>query len=493
MSSVAAPDTRMRRLDQAVVAAGLLLVATASAILWTGYPIRKLLFPSVFDGDAEPVGHLLESSGALRRKTIGQAEFEGLQQKAVLFNRDTLVTGGGSTAVFEFEGGTRIELEERTMVIVERPFALGAKGGDLVVSLVKGRVKAKPGESRVQLKSAEKVTWVAPRTEAALGESAPQPTPTVVARREPPPPPVVPRPKASVRAEILSPPVGAAFRIPAFSIKNEFSGLLSWRLSEAVPTRTVISYKGRSVLEREVPARQASQIEFKVAIPGKYEATVEDSQTRKVLASRVFELSPVIEGVKLLPPLVAGQKMANNAFMGSLQKDFKVDFRWEGPVAVHAYRLDFFHAPTDRKAGISFDVKGNRLTIRRSQAFNGTFYYQVVGVAGPFSVVSRREPFRFDFLPPLPTVPADGATVKAPAEGAEVLFTWQKTNFTESYRFELSRTNDFSKPIFFKEQKENFLVIRRVTPGTYFWRVQGVAGKVTSVPSQAHRLTLSNR
>lgn len=220
--------------------------------------------------------------------------------------------------------------------------------------------------------------------------------------------------------------------------------------------------------------------------------TLEDLQTHKALATRRFEFSPVIESLTLNPPLVAGQHMANNAFMGALQKDFKVDFSWSGPPAVTNFRLDFFHQPTDKKAGLSFPVKGNRFALKRSQAINGTFYYQVVGNKGPFVLVSKRAPFRFDFLPPLPTVPIDGATLKGQTGGTEVLFTWQKTNFTESYRFELSRTPDFSKPIYKKDLKENFLIIRRVTPGTFYWRVQGIAGKVTSVPSQSHRLVLSN-
>jgi hypothetical protein len=64
-----------------------------------------------------------------------------------------------------------------------------------------------------------------------------------------------------------------------------------------------------------------------------------------------------------------------------------------------------------------------------------------------------------------------------------ILFTWQKTNFTDTYEIAIAADSAFKTVLLTRKTAENFFVLTAPKVGTYYWRVESTAGKLKSGPS----------
>jgi hypothetical protein len=113
-------------------------------------------------------------------------------------------------------------------------------------------------------------------------------------------------------------------------------------------------------------------------------------------------------------------------------------------------------------------------------------------VKNGFSARSPEGKFLFSFLSPRLTLPKPGAVVELKSIGPKgLLFTWQKTSFTQRYDFQISRESEFQTPLKNLQVRENFLVVQGLKQGTYFWRVIAIGeGGVKSTPGVPARLEI---
>ena len=105
---------------------------------------------------------------------------------------------------------------------------------------------------------------------------------------------------------------------------------------------------------------------------------------------------------------------------------------------------------------------------------------------------SGNQAFLFDFLPPLPVQPDPGATLSEREITADgILFTWQKTNFTDSYDLQVAKDAQFKGIVVDENLEDNFLIVPSPGPGTYWWRTRSHSKGVTSPMSSPTKLTIT--
>ena len=97
--------------------------------------------------------------------------------------------------------------------------------------------------------------------------------------------------------------------------------------------------------------------------------------------------------------------------------------------------------------------------------------------------------------PPLaPTFPPSGATLSAKGEklGKEgILFTWKKDSNYKIYQVEITRDSSFSKIDYTQESSDHLIVISKILPGAYWWRVMGVSSQgEKSAPGKTFQLNV---
>jgi hypothetical protein len=135
-----------------------------------------------------------------------------------------------------------------------------------------------------------------------------------------------------------------------------------------------------------------------------------------------------------------------------------------------------------------------KYTFNKDKVYSGRIYYRVLAnMPGGFVMRSRIEPFSFVFLAPATVIPLDGSVVgpaKLKAEGDSVLFTWQKTNFTEAYELEIARDPEFKSIVQKLKLPENFYAYEHPQAGDYYWRVKSLARNLWSPFSKPAKVSV---
>ena len=204
-------------------------------------------------------------------------------------------------------------------------------------------------------------------------------------------------------------------------------------------------------------------------------------------------MSPEIEAIKLLPPLIGGRDSNTNKYSGKLLQEFDVALRWEPYPGVRKYLITIFDKY--KKMILKKSVDGSTYSFNKKKVYVGEIYYTVSGeTTNGFKMHSPIRPFIFNFLSPELTNPLNQTSVKTAhieKTGVGVLFTWQKTNFTESYELELASDATFSNVIKRQGTTGNFLLISGIRPGQYWWRVRSIAvGELKSTPGVPFKITV---
>jgi hypothetical protein len=168
--------------------------------------------------------------------------------------------------------------------------------------------------------------------------------------------------------------------------------------------------------------------------------------------------------------------------------------RWEPVQGASGYRVEIRTAADAKAPVLDKAVSENRYIFNKDRVYTGNIYYRVLAVMSDgFMMRSKLQPFTFVFLAPAPVIPLDGSIIGPPklkAEGDSVLFTWQKTNFTEAYELEVARDPQFKNLVQKLKLPENFYANEHPEAGVYYWRVKSLARNLWSSFSKVSKVTV---
>jgi hypothetical protein len=212
-----------------------------------------------------------------------------------------------------------------------------------------------------------------------------------------------------------------------------------------------------------------------------------------------FYVDPDYRAIQLMAPTVGGVTTTSSAIQDKLLTQFDIQLQWK-PYDVPTYPgkeyvVSIFSDSSAAAPVLQRSVDATVYSLNKNKVFSGKVYYEISRVlANGFIARSPREEFVFEFIPPMPVLPEDKSTVSKQTltnKDHSLLFTWQKTNFTDNYHFELAQDADFKTGLISVTSKSNFFFLKSPKPGTYYWRVESLAGKMKSGPSATSQLVIT--
>ncbi|OFZ53628.1 MAG: hypothetical protein A2428_15115 [Bdellovibrionales bacterium RIFOXYC1_FULL_54_43] len=524
----------LKNWEKALVAFSTVLFCLSATVYATNFPLWKYFYGYDTETEREKIGRLSTKQGTVRREILGEAEFKFIDLEAALYDQDTIVTGSGSVAHLELDEGNTIELGANAMVRLafESQLSFGRIARtpriDVVAGAVVGRAKKKP----MIIRSGQKTIEIAKDATRVL-EPLPPPIPSPVPRPLPSPSPSaspsplpLPSPSASPsplplpsssaspspvppafslrRLEVISPLPGASFGVKKWSPTQEVPVRFEWKVDPPDVSLLLAiraAGRGKSLHEEVVPARRGKASFVWIARkPGNFEWELLTSKRERLTFGEKkaeFVIPPEFEGIQILSPLIAGESTASNLIKDRvLKKSLEITLRWQPLPGIREYRIEIAKT-TGGKPDLVDETENPSFTLVREKIINsGRIFYRVSAeLENGFIAVSETNPFIFDFLPPILTLPKDDARVAPAAEapgGGNILLTWQHTNFTDSYELEIAKDENFDQIHEKITRKQNFLSLKRPPAGQYWWRVRSLSKNLSSAPSAAFRFTIED-
>lgn len=485
--------------ERALFLLGLLLLIFCSIFLFTDLSIRRHLLGLEEYAARARVGFLKKREGGIRRRHMEDTAFNSIDELSELYNNDTIVTGSSGSATVELDDGSTLELGPNTMIRLA--FDSGLKVGGIFrqtnITVIAGQVIGKSVGRSLHMRTKDQDVVIEKNTLKSL-----QVAQNNFSKADAPPQ-AAPQPQG--RIEILAPRPGTVFDFARGTQNPEKQVSLIWKVSPR-DSRLQISLKRVGDLQPiynkiATPDQEGrGTVSLIIRSPGKYEWTVKNlatDDTKTLNASTDFQIQKKVEAIELLSPLVSGQEMATTELKDSLLSSFDIQFRWKPYPKLSNYTIHFFKSPLGGVAVYSKTTQSTQFRLKPGKVFAGHLYYQVTGdLPNGFLISSQIQDFRFDFMPPMPKVPRHRASyskAEVAREKNRVLFTWQKTNFTEGYHFELSKNSDFSRLVHETKTNENFALIDSPGAGRYFWRVTSLTKETRSAPSPIFEFTIQDR
>lgn len=138
------------------------------------------------------------------------------------------------------------------------------------------------------------------------------------------------------------------------------------------------------------------------------------------------------------------------------------------------------------------EVKTDRFEFFANQSISA----QILGVdSHGFEARSREIKIEFKFSPPKLALPRDGDSVslqEIQAKDAKgLLFTFGRSALSEKYELEVSLSIDFSRVVSRASTTNNFVNVKDLNPGVYFWRVRSVRKSTKSQFSRPFKLVVT--
>lgn len=346
------------------------------------------------------------------------------------------------------------------------------------------------------------------KTAEVVESAAPVAPEVVTAPVEPPPPPPPPVQASKQLVSLLSPKSGARLAVPDGSPRPERAVTFEWKQqpgsllltlrrvgaagtpsSEPVFTRELTAPAPPEAKTGKSNPLVMASASTTLTAPGTYEWELSnlpnDPATEPFSIKRRFELARQYRGVEVLDPLVGGTKAKSNEYTGQHLKNFDITFNWKPVSGAKEYTVKMYKSANAQGAPIAEKkTSEDKFVLNREKVLTSTVYYTVTALTeNGFLVTSPIESFQFNFMPPVLVFPGNGATLSAAdlaSEGNKLLFTWQKTNYTQAYELEISKTPDFRKTERRKKTSENFLITDPPASGRYFWRVRSLSATAKS-------------
>lgn len=520
----------MKRWEKGLILLSMIVFFGSFYLYVTDYPLHRYLFGIEAEGVLEPVGKVQDKQGGVRRQVTGEAGFKSIDDGSVLYNSDTVVTSSDAKATLSFDDGSTLELEPNTMVRLRFVSSLELGGISRVprVDVFAGAVKAQAVKRAIEIRSGGQVTrvdrastqrMIAPKPKpivlaqvpaavtlprpVALPAPVTLPIPTPIPPSPSPLPP--PRPVVIVKAELLSPANGTRLKLDKNPQVLAKTVKATWTVSPP-DTRVQLTLWKKDSAQPQAVFKQVlsaspqglGEVSQVIRAPGNYEWELRGANGEPISGAHktraLFAMEPEFEAIELLEPLVGGAPASSNQIQEKLLKNFDITLRWVARADVEQYVMKIKNSPKAKKAVLERTIKGTEYVFNKDQVYSGEIFYQVLApLKSGFVAVSLEKPFAFTFLAPHQVSPVDGLVLtreQLVAEGNTVLFTWEKTNFTEFYEIEIAQDLEFKKRLLKEKRAENFYILKRPRGGTYYWRVKSFAKNVLSPPSRVSKVVL---
>lgn len=517
-------------LESSLILFGLALFTSSSYVFFSQVSLRKYVLGWENEISLEKVGILDFTEGDVRRKSASQNLFDQLKKKGALYNYDTIVTGSESSAKLKLDDGSSIELGPKTMIKLAFETSVSLEGikRATTINVVSGKVKGRANKAPVIIKSRKQTLTLSEKPES-LQVSIPTPELLLPKGKEiieapivPPPlenpleeeikenlkeeqPVIAPLKEAKVETDlvILKPTHRQWYSVPKNSQVPQLKATVEWQVTPGgTPVQislTRVSHPEQPILTETIESDlERNSYTTVIDRPGRYfwkVKTLEEESLTLSEAEKEFRVAKTYEALKLNPPLIGGEKTRSNAYTGKLQENFEVSLNWEPYPKAREYIVKVYKNQNMRDPSITKKLDSTSYTLNRGKVFSGQIFYKVLApLSSGFLVTSPKKVFQFDFLPPALTFPQskiDLSRKKILKEKTGILFTWQKTSFTQSYHFELSKNPTFSGKVVKRSMKENFYMIRSLPVGTYWWRVRSIGHSIESPPAPANQLVIS--
>jgi hypothetical protein len=491
------------------------------AVIWvTDFPIGSYLLGLTGGASQKEVGKLERANGGIRREQATEADFREISTTTPLFNEDTLVTAPETSATLRLNDGSTLDMAPGTMIRLSFEDNLSLKGVNRTVNVevVKGSVtgsSADPDKNKIILKGAGKtmqldkngqtlqVSAPVPPKPAYTPPPKPSPTPTPSPTPSPSPSPTE-SPVVRRKTQMMFPAEGTHLKVRDGSPKAEVPIDFAWTVSP--PPKEVqfevIREGGKKpvvVFRKKVKAASTQmKLPLTLKIPGKYRWVIEDASEMEVdsksntkdlrrYGRANFVIDPDFKSIAVEAPLVGGKAVTSNAMQDALVKNFDIMLSWKQFDDIQDYIVSFFVQEDSSKPALQQLITGTNYSMNKNKIFAGKVYYEVSAqLPNGFVVHSPRSPFIFEFAPPMPVFPADKTQISVKdlkAKENRILFTWQKTNFTDSYNISISSDPAFNTVLITRTTRENFFVLKSPRLGSYYWRLESNAGTLKSGPS----------
>ncbi len=484
--------------DYIAVGVTVLVITACSALLYADYAMR------IETGGAKRIGAITFKKKDARRKYQSQVIWEDLGRDSPVYNNDTIRTAELSEAVIKLTDGTKITIDENSMILLELSgqginidFSHGTisadrgdvgnqdaariniKSQDAVVSLEKADVKlSRAGDKELDVTVTEGKADVRTGKEEKLIQKDEKATITRNAGAQ----------VSRLKLRPLFPRDNAAVVTAATAVPVRFA----WSAARGV-TGVFLELARDGKFTRGLVTRAAVHDSFTENLgEGSYywrlrgfdgtAAAVEYSDVRKI---SVFRDTPV----GLLYP-------ANNEIIPYSINLPIINFRWRENRLASGYILEISRDSSFKKIEHSVATPLMEISVDRLEA--GTYYWRVRTTAGEVSSgtgMSVTSIFSINRIaaasPPTLISPPDGRRVSPSMFGKKGsrLFSWSADGQARQYEFTIGTDRDLRNVIVSERVAGNVYSLRdSLKPGRYYWRVgalsdSGSGGAVSATSS----------
>ena len=489
-------NLRITRFDYYVAAgcAGLVLFFSVALYL---HMTRRV------EASGEQIGIIRFRRNTAQRKYSSQVIWEPLDMEAPLYNRDSIRTGELSLAEIILNDGTRIELDENSMVVLN----LGDEALD--INFEYGSINARReegetgGETALNIRSQDQTITVgaAGGSDIQLNRSEGEGLDVLVNRGE-----------ASVATsggeartigqderatlsdegiqvqQVTLRPIGPANGQRFFPEGAQTNVRFSWQPTQGDRQLTFQLSRRRDfsdlVMSRTLAA---SSVDASLGDGDYYwRLTAQNPQTGATEESEVRKISVINNApIRLFTP------SNGQAFQYTTEAPF-VNFSWSENSLADTYTLEVATDPGFRDVVQSREVRAQGTAIRLG---GGDYFWRVRSRATIEGGATSSEPFRLrvtqrDEIPaPAPRHPTDGTRISSVYfEREGVNFNWERSNEIETVTLEIASDANFQNTIVTAQSRGNFTSVRNNLPlGTYFWRLRGTdsSGTLTAYSATA--------
>lgn len=472
--------------DLIVIAAGLAVMAAGGAGLYIDYTSR------LSTDRSDQIGTITFKKKTAERKYSDQMIWEDIGKESPVFNNDTIRTADGSSAVVNLKDGTKIDLDQNTLVMLSLTAAgadIDLAGGSIFADAgeaAKGALNIRAGDTKVSVaggalnltKTAEKALDVSVASGSATVAGAAGPV-SVGANQIV----QVSAGRAEVKkiAVTLDSPSPNAYHLALgsdsidipFSWKGEGRGTLEIAADRAF-SRNVVKRTGLSGLTE------------RVAKGDYYWRVTEAGGTSEIRKFSVIDDAPVTP----LSP-AEGETLS---FRSSASR---VAFSWSASRYASAYRVEI--SKDALFTSLAATLTSPSTNAAADNLPEGNYFWRVMPVYDFMNprlnakMVTFKIARKSELSVPEPVYPDEGAKVSmVTAAGGGVSFGWGRLAECDSYMVEIAKDKSFKEIVGSDSTPGNFL--SRVLPAAeadYYWRVTGHAPDgAVSRPSEPRKLTV---
>ena len=419
-------------------------------------------------GNRQQVGILTFKKRTAERKYSGSTLWQDMDASVPVYNMDSIRTAGDSEATITLNDGTRIGLEDNTMIVLnftsDQPaidFGYGAvqadatgekginiKSGDSVISLDGSEAKISGKEDELQLQ--------VQKGEATLkkGEQEQKVQENEVAGLDGNQVQVQKNPLV-----LVSPSDQSRF----FTAESRQAVSFNWN-APGIVTLQVSSDRGFGTIVAQAP--RANNAVAAVGPGVYYWRVIQNGQSSPVRRFAVYQQeAPVLQ----MP--LGGSEFAYRDSPPPIQ------FLWSRLDSVTSYRIVVSQNANLSSPVINEQVIVNSLTRNLGP---GKYYWQIQPISGTEGAVSPSGIGNFvitqkeQIAGPIPLTPVNTTIVQGTIERRGLTFSWKKDAEIDAVQIQIASDAGFQNVVSSSNSSSNvFQFTGNLAPGTYYWRLVG--------------------